>query len=377
MKGSVFIMQKGYNIPKEIVDTKEEQMLIALTETYNKMIEPNKASKVISKIGQKIPASIKDIASTTKDKVLENEIFLKSLEALGKGFQTLERYASKVTLSEKQILEIVNEIVADNQISSLDEICLARGYDISKLVNKNKFVDIIAALVEGAATGAPGFAGIPFNLALSTFLFYRAVQSIALFYGYDIKNDPAELEIASEVFMNAISPKSSNDSDLSNTIAKVMLLTTATSVKQTVKKGWTAMAEKGGVHLLLAQMRALANNAAKKAIEKAGKKGIEKTAFTEVFEQIGRKLTQKSIGKAVPYVGAVIGATLDSAQMVQIIKYADIFYNKRFILEKEIRINALLGYKSEFIEVEEYGETEGEDFDDSNKLNFVVEEVGD
>ncbi len=377
MKGSVFIMQKGYNIPKEIVDTKEEQMLIALTETYNKMIEPNKASKVISKIGQKIPASIKDIASTTKDKVSENEIFLKSLEALGKGFQTLERYASKVTLSEKQILEIVNEIVADNQISSLDEICLARGYDISKLVNKNKFVDIIAALVEGAATGAPGFAGIPFNLALSTFLFYRAVQSIALFYGYDIKNDPAELEIASEVFMNAISPKSSNDSELSNTIAKVMLLTTATSVKQTVKKGWTAMAEKGGVHLLLAQMRALANNAAKKAIEKAGKKGIEKTAFTEVFEQIGRKLTQKSIGKAIPYVGAVIGATLDTAQMVQIIKYADIFYNKRFILEKEIRINALLGYKSEFIEVEEYGETEGEDFDDPNKLNFVVEEIGD
>ena len=370
-------MQKGYNIPKEIVDTKEEQMLIALTETYNKMIEPNKASKVISKIGQKIPASIKDIASTTKDKVSENEIFLKSLEALGKGFQTLERYASKVTLSEKQILEIVNEIVADNQISSLDEICLARGYDISKLVNKNKFVDIIAALVEGAATGAPGFAGIPFNLALSTFLFYRAVQSIALFYGYDIKNDPAELEIASEVFMNAISPKSSNDSELSNTIAKVMLLTTATSVKQTVKKGWTAMAEKGGVHLLLAQMRALANNAAKKAIEKAGKKGIEKTAFTEVFEQIGRKLTQKSIGKAIPYVGAVIGATLDTAQMVQIIKYADIFYNKRFILEKEIRINALLGYKSEFIEVEEYGETEGEDFDDPNKLNFVVEEIGD
>ena len=121
----------------------------------------------------------------------------------------------------------------------------------------------------------------------------------------------------------------------------------------------------------------LANNAAKKAIEKAGKKGIEKTAFTEVFEQIGRKLTQKSIGKAIPYVGAVIGATLDTAQMVQIIKYADIFYNKRFILEKEIRINALLGYKSEFIEVEEYGETEGEDFDDSNKLNFVVEEVGD
>jgi hypothetical protein len=48
------------------------------------------------------------------------------------------------------------------------------------------------------------------------------------------------------------------------------------------------MAENGGVHLLLAQMRALANASAKKALQKAGKKGLEKTAFTEVFEQIGK-----------------------------------------------------------------------------------------
>ena len=103
------------------------------------------------------------------------------------------------------------------------------------------------------------------------------------------------------------------------------------------------MAEKGGVHLLLTQMRALANTAAKKALEKAGKKGLEKTVFTEVFEQLGKKLTQKSIGKAIPKFGAVIGATIDTAQMIQILKYADVFYNKRFLLEKEERINMLLG----------------------------------
>lgn len=339
-------MQKLYNIPEQIVDLKEEQMLVALTETYTKMIEPTKASRAISKIGERIPASLKEMASATRERISENEIFIKSLEILGKGLQTIEKYASTVTLSEKQILEIVNESVDDNQICSLDEICLARSYDISKLVNKRKFVNVIAAIVEGAATGAPGFAGIPFNFVLSTFLFYRAVQSIALYYGYDIKNDPAELEIASEVFVNSISPKSNNSNELSNAITKVMLLTTATSVKQTVKKGWTAMAEKGGVNLLLAQMRALANTSAKKAIEKAGKKGLEKTAFTEVFEQIGKKLTQKSIGKSIPYVGAFIGATLDTAHMIQILKYADIFYNKRFILEKEKRISALLGMSS-------------------------------
>ena len=103
------------------------------------------------------------------------------------------------------------------------------------------------------------------------------------------------------------------------------------------------MAEKNGVTLLLAQMRALANTAAKKALEKAGKQGLEKAAFSEVFEQIGKKLTQKSIGKAIPYVGAVIGAAIDTAQMVQILQYAQVFYGKRFILEKESRIYALDG----------------------------------
>ena len=42
-------------------------------------------------------------------------------------------------------------------------------------------------------------------------------------------------------------------------------------------------------------------------------------------------------------IGAVIGATIDTAQMIQILKYADVFYNKRFLLEKEERINMLLG----------------------------------
>lgn len=346
--------EKMYIIPEIIIDAKEEQSLVALTEAYNKMIEPNKANKLAKKIGDKVPTSVKDIVDTAKGKITENELFLKSMELLGKSFQKLEEYAAKVTLSEKQIVEKINPLIADNEITALDEVCLARAYDISALVSKLKNVDIVATIVEGAATGAPGFAGLPFNLVLSTFLYYRAVQSIALFYGYDIKNDPAELQIASEVFINAMNPKSSNDSELSSTIAKIMLLSTATSIKQTVKKGWQAMAEKGGVHLLIAQMRALANGAAKKAIEKAGKKGLEKTAFTEVFEQIGKKLTQKAVGKAIPYVGAVIGATIDTAQMVKILKYADIFYNKRFILEKEMRINMLVNPDSEVIVVDDY-----------------------
>ena len=349
-------MEKNYSIPEQVIDVKEEQMLVALTDTYKKLIEPNQVSKALQKVGDKIPESVKLAFGNTKEKITEAEIFIKSLQTLGKAFQKLELYASKVTLSEKQVVSLVNDIVVDNEITSLEEICLARAYDVSKLVSKMKLADISAAAIEGAATGAPGFVGLPFNLVLSTFLFYRAVQSIAMFYGYDVKNDPAELQIASEVFMNALNPKNNNGSELSDTIAKVMLITTATSVKQTVNKGWQKMAEKGGVHLLLTQMRALANGAAKKALEKAGKKGLEKTAFTEIFEQIGKRLSQKAIGKAIPYVGAVIGMGIDTAQMIKITEFANVFYSKRFILEKELRINALINGESEYIVVEDYEE---------------------
>ena len=342
---------KTYNIPEQIIDAKEEKALVTLTETYNKMVAPGVAGKAMAKVGEVIPQGVKDVVASTGKKISETELFLKSMEYLAKSFQTLEQFAAKVTISEAEIIKQVNQISPDNEITSLDEICLVRSYDLSQVVGKYKFVDIIAALAEGAATGAPGFVGLPFNLVLSTFLFYRAVQSIALFYGYDIKNDPAELQIASEVFMSALNPKGKGETELSGAIAKVMLLTSATTVKQTVKKGWTAMAQKGGVPLLLTQMRALANSAAKKALEKAGKKGLEKTAFTEVFEQIGKKLTQKSIGKAIPYIGAFIGATIDTAQMVQITQYAELFYCKRFILEKESRIYALTGKEIPVIDV--------------------------
>ncbi len=338
--------QVKYVIPTQIIDLKEEKKLSELSENYQKMCEPSTASKMLARVNEKLPSVVKESATAIKEKVTDNEIFLKSMKILGEGFRTIEGFASKVTLSEKEILKQLNTIDPNTQINSLEEICLLRSYDISKVVNKCKFVDIISALVEGAATGAPGFAGIPFNLVLSTFLFYRAIQSIALFYGYDIKNDPAELKIASDVFMDSLNPKNGNDGEATNAIAKVMLLSTATSVKQTVTKSWQAMAEKGGVHLAIVQMRALANNSAKKALEKAGKKGLENTVFREVFEQIGKKLTQKTVAKAVPVVGALIGGVLDTAQMIKIINFADAFYQRRFILEKETRINILLNGES-------------------------------
>ena len=135
---------------------------------------------------------------------------------------------------------------------------------------------------------------------------------------------------------------------MTNIIAKIMLMSQATAIKQTAKKTWTYMIEKGGIPLLLAQMRALANKSAQKALQNAGQKGLENSVFKETFEQVGRKLTLKNIGKAVPIASAVVGALMDTAQMKQVLTFADLFYQKRFILEKESRIANLMDNKKLF-----------------------------
>ena len=78
---------------------------------------------------------------------------------------------------------------------------------------------------------------------------------------------------------------------------------------------------------------------AKRALEKAGEAGLENAMFRGVFEQIGKRLTQQAVKKAVPVVSAAIGAFFDTAQMNKVLDYADVFYQKRFILEKGMRQN--------------------------------------
>ncbi len=345
--------EKQYVIPKPMINKKESESLIALTEKYKKMTAPTKLSKIGKKVAEIIPEPIKKAGRAAKEGITEAELFAQCMKVVAEGFSVLEKQAAKMTVSEKSIVKKINATTKSNEITNLDEVCLARGYNISKLVSKYKTQDLVLALAEGGATGAFGFAGLPFNLVLSTFLYYRAVQSVAMFYGYDVKNDAAELMIAGDVFMNSLSPSSKGSNEVSSIIGKIMVMTETTAIKQTAKKTWSEMATRGGVGLLLTQMRALANKSAQKALEKAGQKGLEESVFKGVFEQIGKGLTKKAIGKAVPVIGAVIGGLFDTAQMNTVIDYADVFYNKRYLLEKEVRVNTLIeGDAESIIDVE-------------------------
>ncbi len=327
-------------IPDPIVDIDECESLITLTEEYERMIKPGLVKKAGDKVMEFVPEDFMGFFEDLKKGVQDANLYKAAMEVVVKGFKIIEEQSAKYSISENSIIEKIDAIVPNFTVRSLDEVCFARQYDIKRLVNRQKAIQLAEAFVEGGVTGAPGFPGLPFNMVLSLFLFYRAVQSVAMFYGYDVKNDPDELAIASAVFMNAMSPETSDSNEMANVVGKVMLLTETTVVKDTAKKGWGAMATRNSITQFLTQLRALANKSALKALEKAGKEGLEKSMFKDVFEQIGKRLTLKSFDQSMPVVGAVLGAFFDTAMMDKVVDYANIFYGKRFIAEKEDRIKA-------------------------------------
>lgn len=344
----------SFDIPSPILDAKELEALDRITERYAKMTEPGVLAKLGEKAVQYIPDAIKKWGQDLKGTITEQELYEQIMKILVEGFKSIEEQAAKYSLNENQILKRINESLDNPKISTLDEVCLLRSYSIEKAVSKYKGQDLFAAAAEGGVIGAFGLWGLPFSIVLSTFLYFRAVQSIAMFYGYDVKNDDAELIIASEVFANALSPSNNEvNNEMTGIIGKIMAAGQVAAVKQGVKKGWSDMINRGGIPLLMAQMRALANKGVQKKLQQAGVKGLEGSLFKEVFEQIGRKLTLKSSGKVIPVFGVIVGALIDSAQMKQVLEFTDIFYQKRFSLEKELRINHLIGIEIIDAEFEE------------------------
>lgn len=338
----------NYAIVKTSIDEQELNALDILEEKYNKIIEPGIISKTTKKIGDLVPENVKNLKNELGNNVSEKELFIKMMKLVDDGFSKVEETAAKYSLSEDQVLKKINK-KTNNKISKLEDICWLKSYDIAKIVNSYKAQDVALASAEGAGTGVFGFAGLPFNIVLSTFLYFRAVQSIAMFYGYDVKNNPDELALAGDVLKKALNPteidEDSDDVNL-NVISKILIVSKAEVVKQTSKKTWTEMASKGGIPLLLTQIRALGHNSAKKALEKAGRSGLEHSVFKDALTQIGKKLPKKAIPKLAMGVGALFSSLIDGKQMKNVLDYADIFYQKRFILEKEYRIKQTSKYKN-------------------------------
>ena len=333
------------------LDQKELGLLETLTREYEKFVEPGPVQKQLTKTKEKVsgllPEKMKDITADSIRKASDWAVIQKVIEKAGQGFGVVQENAARITFDKNKIVEYLNN--GSNQVSEFEQICRLRSYYIEKnILNRRKLIDLPSAFVGGGVTGFFGLWGVPFNLAYTFFMYYRSVQAVGLYYGYDVIDDPRELEFASSVTLTCLSPHLESDvKNLGSIIGRMMLATNVTTLKESLSKlSYTKMAQKGGAELLYVQIRALANAQAKKALEKAGQEGMEAGIFKNLLEQIGKRMSKEAGKKAVPILGAIIGALADTYTMSNIIKGANLIYHKRFLFEKNIRVNELIQQNS-------------------------------
>jgi hypothetical protein len=328
------------------LDQKEIQLLETLTKKYEKFIEPSPLQKQLiktkDKVSEILPEKVKEITSDTIKNASDWVVIRKVIESAGKGFGVVNENSARYTLSKKNVLKTLNKEF--EHASEFERICELRSYYIEmNVINRRKMFDLPMAFVGGGITGFFGLWGVPFNLAYTFFMYYRTVQAVALYYGYDVVDDPSELEFASSVTITCLSPQIESDAqNLGSIVSRMMFATNVTALKESLSKlSYEQMAQKGGSELLYVQIRALANAQAKKALEKAGKEGVEAGIFKDLLEQIGKRMSKETGKKAVPVIGALVGALSDTHIMNKIIKGANLIYHKRFLFEKDIRISEL------------------------------------
>ena len=63
-----------------------------------------------------------------------------------------------------------------------------------------------------------------------------------------------------------------------------------------------------------------------------------------MIEQVGKRLPKDAGKKAVPLLGAVIGGLCDTYLMSRILEGANLIYHKRFLHEKELRIELIANH---------------------------------
>ena len=333
---------KRRSYPKPILDAREEARIAELQTEFEKFTKPGVISRGLTKltdaVGRAVPQVLKKMLSDAGASMSDLEMLQKALEIAGKGFHKLTQHASRLTVSKPGVMERLS--ARGPAISSFEEVCLMRSYDIEAVIEDRTYQDILLAAIEGAATGAPGFVGLPFNLALSFFLYFRATQSVALHYGYDVKHDPRELQFAAEVTLQSLDPNFSG-SGLGGFIGKMMLAAELSALRQALGKTYMEMAKRGGSALLYVQIRALANKAAKAALAKAGKEGVEAGVFKTLLAQLARRMPKEAGKKGIPLLGAFIGGLSDAYLMSRVLRGAKLIYHKRYLFEKEHRIALL------------------------------------
>ena len=279
-------------MPVPVLDARERQLLAQLGEPYRRT--PRRGKK-----------------SRTQEK--EHRLAAAMLRAAGRGFARLQGEAARQMMSEAEILAAVRK-TSGLAVYSAREVCFVRSYAVSRALRQCWTGHLRRALWQGSGTGLLGLAGLPFQLVLGLFLSFRAVQTTALFYGFDPRNRDWELTLAGQVFLAA-----------------------AGGGEGPVQTFLSAPPE--ACRAALAQLTAR-TDALTAQMQAAGQRGMEQRLFQELLEQFLRRVVLRDLGRWVPVAGAAVGAVTEADQMRRVLRTAEAFYHKRFLVEKEQRCRA-------------------------------------
>src|SRR6266436_2027922 len=163
----------NFHPPDPVLDARELDLIPKLASEYEKFASPGVIARSLTKIFNQAqngivkitPEKLRKLTSAAVDAAQKAELIKMALAHASRGFGELTKQASRFTLSPDGVLRTLRK--DGHSVRTYDEVCAMRSYTIERSLSKREWKDRCAALVEGAATGAPGFIGIPFNLALS------------------------------------------------------------------------------------------------------------------------------------------------------------------------------------------------------------------
>jgi hypothetical protein len=242
----------------------------ALNETKAYFLENLKKNK-LSKKETKISKVMANFNQMLEDK----DLYKKLLE----GMQYLLNLSSNCGTLIVQEKRVLKKAVA----KKVEEIKLFELNRCEKVCQKLYVGQQIQHVTFGVATGSLGLPGLAVDLAASPALNNKSMLEIGIAYGFD--RFGAQLNGVTALLLDSI-----ND-----TMEKVELLALLKTAKKVILKKIEEKSEENLTELFL------------KTLFKSDT--AARTLLT-VFEKLGIKVTEKSLGKIVPVIGGVFGGAL-------------------------------------------------------------------
>jgi valyl-tRNA synthetase len=169
--------RNDFDAPDPILDALELDLIAKLAFEYEKFTSPGVVARSLGTalkwtqraIARMTPEKVQRLAKDAIDAAQDAELIKMALTYASRGFGELTKQVARFTLSPDDVVQTLRK--DGYSVARYEAICAMRSYSIERSLSSREWKDRVAAVVEGAVTGAPGFVGIPFNITLSFFYF--------------------------------------------------------------------------------------------------------------------------------------------------------------------------------------------------------------